>query len=161
MTLLASAPGWLAAIFFLLLLLATLEDLWRLQIEDWLSAGVALGAFLALAFGGSVAGLWQNLLLFALVLGIGTLLFVRGWMGGGDVKLLAACSLWFDLSQGWKMLVAVAIAGGLESLLIMSLRLLPWPETFRRRFAWLRKDEELPYGVAIAAGVSWMGLGIR
>ena len=161
MTLLASAPGWLAAFLFLMLLLASLEDLWRLQIEDWISAGIALAAFLALAIGGMVVGLWQNLLLFALVLGIGTLLFTRGWMGGGDVKLLSACTLWFDLSQGWKMLVAVAIAGGLESLAIMLLRLLPWTDTFRRRVPWLRKDEELPYGVAIAAGMVWIGLSVR
>jgi len=161
MTLLASAPGWLTAILFLLLLLASLEDLWRLQIEDWLSAGIALGAFLALAVGGSTAGVWQNLLLFALVLGIGTLLFVRGWMGGGDVKLLAACALWFDLAQGWQMLVAVAIAGGLESLLVMSLRMLRRSEGLRRRIVWLRKEEDLPYGVAIGAGMIWMGLGVR
>ncbi|HET9398562.1 MAG TPA: prepilin peptidase [Sphingomicrobium sp.] len=159
--LLASAPGWLAATLLLLLLLSALEDLWRLQIEDWLSAGVAVGAFLALAIGGSVAGMWQNLILFALVLGIGTLLFVQGWMGGGDVKLLAACSLWFDLGQGWKMLVAVAIAGGLESLIVILLRLLPWSEKLRSRVAWLKKDEELPYGVAIAAGMIWMGLWVR
>lgn len=161
MTLLASAPGWLAATLFLLLLLAALEDLWRLQIEDWLSAGVALGAFLALAVNGAAADLWQNLLLFALVLGIGTLLFARGWMGGGDVKLLAACALWFDLDSGWKMLVAVAVAGGLEALIIMLLRLLPWPESFRPRIAWLQKDEALPYGVAIAAGMAWIGLAVR
>jgi prepilin peptidase CpaA len=161
MTLLASAPGWLAAVMFLFLLLASLEDLWRLRIEDWLSAGVALGAFLALAMDGPAMGLWQNLLLFALVLGIGTLLFVRGWMGGGDVKLLAACALWFDLDTGWKMLVSVAIAGGIESLIVMTLRLLPWSETLRQRIAWLRKDEALPYGVAIAVGMAWIGLAIR
>lgn len=161
MTLLASAPGWLASILFLLLLLASLEDLWRLQIEDWLSGGVAVGAFVSLAVDGPAVGLWQNLLLSALVLGIGTLLFQRGWMGGGDVKLLAACVLWFDLAQGWKMLAAVAIAGGLEAVLIVMLRFLPWPESLRRRFAWLRKDEALPYGVAIAAGMLWIGLTIR
>ncbi len=161
MTLLASAPGWLAATLFLLLLLAALEDLWRLQIEDWLSGGVALGALLAVAIDGPAVGLWQNLLLFALVLGIGTLLFTRGWMGGGDVKLLAACALWFDLGQGWKMLVAVAIAGGLESLLVMLLRLLPWPEPLRRRILWLQRGEALPYGVAIAAGMVWIALHIR
>ena len=161
MTLLASAPGWLTAILFLLLLLASLEDLSRLQIEDWLSAGVALTALLALAVDGPATGLWQNLLLFTMVLGIGTLMFVRGWMGGGDVKLLAACALWLDLDQGWKMLVAVAIAGGLESLVIMLLRLFPWSEDARRRIAWLRKDAELPYGVAIAAGMIWIGLATR
>ena len=161
MTLLTSAPGWLASVLFLLLLLASLEDLWRLQIEDWLSAGVALGAFTSLAVDGPAVGLWQNLLLFALVLGVGTLLFRRGWMGGGDVKLLAACALWFDLGQGWKMLVAVAIAGGIESVLIMMLRLLPWSESCRRRFEWLRMDEALPYGVAIAAGMLWIGMAVR
>ncbi|HEU4497745.1 MAG TPA: peptidase, partial [Sphingomicrobium sp.] len=81
--------------------------------------------------------------------------------GGGDVKLLAACVLWFDLAQGWKMLAAVAIAGGLEAVLVVMLRFLPWPESLRRRFAWLRKDEALPYGVAIAAGMLWIGLTIR
>ena len=161
MTLLASAPGWLTAILFLLLLLAALEDLWRLQIEDWLSGGVALGALLGVAIDGPAVALWQNLLLFALVLGIGTLLFARGWMGGGDVKLLAACALWFDLGQGWKMLVAVAIAGGLESLLVMLLRLLPWPEPWRCRIVWLQRGEALPYGVAIAAGMVWIALHIR
>jgi len=69
--------------------------------------------------------------------------------------------LWFDLDSGWKMLVSVAIAGGLESLIVMTLRLLPWSETLRQRIAWLRKDEALPYGVAIAAGMAWIGLAIR
>lgn len=158
MTLLASAPGWLAAFLFLLLLLAALEDLWRLEIADWFSGGVAAGAFLALAMDGTMSGIWQNLLLFAGVLGLGTLLFVRGWMGGGDVKLLAASALWFDLGQGWKMLVAVAIAGGLEALAVMLLRLLPWPESIRAKLAVLRRGEELPYGVAIAAGVTFIAL---
>ena len=158
MTLLASAPGWLAAIVFSLLLLAAMEDLWRLQISDWLSGAVAAGAFLALAVDGAVVDVWQNLLLFAVVLGFGTLLFARGWMGGGDVKLLAAAALWFDLDQGWKMLVAVAIAGGLEALAIMLLRMLPWPASLREKLAVLRRHEAMPYGLAIAAGVAFIWL---
>lgn len=161
MTLLASAPGWLAALLLLLLLLAALEDLWRLEIEDWLSAGVALGAVIAAAVAGPAADLWQNLLLSALVLGVGWGLFALGWMGGGDIKLLTGCALWFDLGQGWKMLVAVAIAGGLESLIVMLLRLIPWSKAARSRIPWLRKEEALPYGVAIAAGMLWIGLMIR
>lgn len=161
MTLIASAPGWLASILFLQLLVAALEDLWRLQIEDWLSAGVALGAFVAVAVGGPVGSLWQNLLLSLVVLGVGMILFQRGWMGGGDIKLLAACSLWFDLDQGWKMLVAVAIAGGLETLLVMLLRALPWPPSLRNRFLVLKRGEDIPYGVAIAAGVALIGLAVR
>ena len=159
MTLLTSAPDWLAATLFLLLLLAALEDLWRLQINDWVCGAIAAGAFLAVAIDGPAGQLWENLLLFAMVLGLGTLLFVRGWMGGGDVKLLAASALWFDLDQGWKMLVAVAIAGGLETLLIMALRMLPWPQSARNKIGFLQGDEGIPYGVAIGAGVALIGLG--
>lgn len=161
MTLLASAPDWLAALLLLFLTLAALEDVWRLEIDDWLCGAVAACAFLAVAMNGPAGELWQNLLLFALMLGLGTLLFVRGWMGGGDVKLLAACSLWFDLEQGWKMLVAVAIAGGLETLLVMLLRALPWPSSLRNRLAILRRNDGIPYGVAIGAGVALIGFSIR
>lgn len=161
MTLLASAPWWLAAWILMLLLVAAIEDGWRLQISDWVSGAIAVSAFLAVAIDGPVAGLWQNVVLFVAVLAIGTFMFGRGWMGGGDVKLLAACALWFDLALGWKMLVAVAIAGGLESLLIMLLRLLPWTDRQFRRITWLRKDQPLPYGVAIGAGMGWIGMVLR
>lgn len=161
MTLLASAPDWLAAFLLVLLVLAALEDLWRLEINDWTCGSVAAGAFLAVAMNGPAGELWQNLLLFALILGIGTVLFVRGWMGGGDVKLLAACALWFNLSLGWKMLVAVAIIGGIETLLVMLLRALPWPLSLRKRIAALQRDEGIPYGVAIGAGVALIGTAVR
>ena len=161
MTLLASAPDWLAALLLVFLILAALEDLWRLEINDWVCAAIAGGAFLAVAIDGPAGELWQNLLLFSLLLGVGTLLFVRGWMGGGDVKLLAACALWFNLDQGWKMLVAVAIAGGVETLIVMMVRALPWPSSIRKRLAVLQRGEGIPYGVAIGAGVVLVGLTIR
>jgi prepilin peptidase CpaA len=161
MMLLASAPGWLAALVLLLLTVAAIEDLWRLEINDWVCAAIAGCAFLAVAVDGPAGDLWQNLLMFALVLGLGTLLFVRGWMGGGDVKLLAACSLWFNFGLGWKMLVAVAIVGGLETLLIMLLRALPWPPTLRKKMAVLQRNEGIPYGVAIGAGVVLIGFAAR
>ncbi len=161
MTLLASAPAWLAMVLVLLFVTAAIEDMWRLEIENFLSGGVAVAAFVAVAVDGPIVGLWQNLLLFALVLGGGMLLFARGAMGGGDVKLLAASALWFDLSQGSKMLVAVAIAGGLETLAIMLLRSFPWPDTVRRKVALLRRGEAIPYGVAIGAGVALIGCWAR
>lgn len=157
MTLLASAPGWLTAVLAILLLVAALEDVWRLQISNWICAAIALGAFLAVGIDGPLTGLWQNLVLFAAVLGFGTLLFARGWLGGGDVKLLASVALWFDLDRGWKMLATVAIAGGIEALVLMLIRWLPWPGWVRQQIAALRKDEAIPYGVAIVAGVALVG----
>ena len=111
---------------------------------------IAVGAFLAVAINGPAAGLWQNLLLFAAVLAVGTFCSrAAGWAAA-----TSSCSphahLWFDLSSGWKMLVAVAIAGGLETLIVMVLRRLPWPDTLRKRACLLRRDEGIPYGVAIA-----------
>lgn len=161
MTLLASAPGWLVALFLFLLLVAAVEDGWRLQISDWTSGAIAAGAFIAIGIDGPIASLWQNFLLFAAVLGLGTFMFGRGWMGGGDIKLLAASALWFDLSSGWKLLAAIAIAGGVEALSILALRRLPWPQQEKQRVLLLKRGEGIPYGIAIALGVALMTYWLR
>jgi len=156
--LLASAPAWLAVILYVLLVIAALEDGWRMRIGNLTSGAIAIGAFVAIALDGPIVGLWQNLLLFVGVLAIGTLFFSRSWMGGGDVKLLAAGGLWCDFSTGWKMLVAVALAGGLETVLILLSRGFPWSDRTLERVEFLRRRGGIPYGIAIAAGlilVTW------
>lgn len=156
MNLLASAPDWLTATFLILLLIAAIEDGWRMKISNLTSGAIALGAFAALLLVGPAIGFWQNLVLFLVVLVVGTFMFGRGWMGGGDIKLLAASALWFDLSSGWKLMVAIATAGGLEALIVIGMRRLPWPESIRKRAFLLRKREDIPYGIAIAFGVALM-----
>jgi prepilin peptidase CpaA len=156
--LLASAPAWLAAILYVLLVIAALEDGWRMRIGNLTSGAIAIGAFVAIALDGPIVGLWQNLLLFVGVLAFGTFFFSRSWMGGGDVKLLAAGALWCDFSTGWKMLVAVALAGGVETVLILLSRGLPWSDRTLERVEFLRRRGGIPYGIAIAAGlilVTW------
>jgi len=161
MNLLASAPGWLAALLFLALLAAAIQDGWRLQISDWLSGAVAIGAVAVAVLAGPIVGLWQNFALFAAVLAVGTLMFGRGWMGGGDIKLLAASALWFDLSSGWRLLAAIAIAGGIEALVIIVLRRMPWSNDLRGKALLLRQRGPIPYGIAIALGVALMGWWLR
>ena len=161
MNLLASAPAWLVTILLLLLLLAAIEDGWRLQISDWTSGAVAASAFLAIAVDGPIVGLWQNFMLFVAVLVIGTAMFARGWMGGGDIKLLAASALWFDLSNGWKLLVSIALAGAVVALAVILLRSLSWPETVRQRVLLLKPREGIAYGIAIALGVALMAYWLR
>ena len=161
MNLIATAPDWLVGILLLLLVLAAAEDGWRLRISDWTSGAIALAAFLAIAIAGPIVGLWENFLLFVAMLAIGTVMFARGWMGGGDIKLLAACALWFDLSSGWKLLVSIAIAGGVVALLVISLRKLPWPEGARQRVLLLKRREGIAYGIAIALGVALMAYWLR
>ncbi len=80
-------------------------------------------------------------------------------LGGGDVKLLAACGLWFNLSSGWKMLVAVAIAGGLIAILLISIR----PAIGKPTASWivLRPRGGIPYGIAIALGTATLAAFLR
>ena len=108
MTIAQAAPAWLAGLLYLLLGIAAAEDGWRLRVSNLVVGAVAATGIAALVFADLGWNLWQPLLFAAVILGVGTLMFGAGWLGGGDVKLLAASGLWFTLSGGWLMLVAVA-----------------------------------------------------
>ncbi len=97
----------------------------------WLSIALSPwpGFAIQLAAGGAV---------FALMAGA----FYAGMMGGGDVKLAAAVSLWFSPDSIVKFLVLTSLAGG-----VLTLVLLAWHRIKRRK-----GRPEIPYGVAIAFG---------
>lgn len=89
------------------------------------------------------------------VLAVGMALWAPGWIGGGDVKLLAAGALWF----GWPdsvafVLLALASGGVLAVALILLRRISPAlpvdPQTLGRTV--LAQGAPAPYAVAIAAG---------
>ena len=153
------APVWLLAIFYLVLLAAAAEDAWRLRISNAFPILIIAGAIAAATLAGPTNALWQNLLVFAALLVIGTFLFSAGMLGGGDVKLFAACSLWFNLSAGWKMLVAVAIAGGVLAILLISIRPLVGKPT--ATWVLLRPRGGIPYGIAIAVGTATLSALMR
>jgi prepilin peptidase CpaA len=146
------APQGLALLLAILLVAAAVEDAARLRISNVTVLPVIAGAAFAAIFVGPELRLWQNLAVFAGLIAIGTPLFAAGKLGGGDVKLLAAAGLWFDLSGAARMLVAVAVAGGVLALLILLARMASWGEAARRRVVVLRPRAGIPYGVAIAAG---------
>ena len=135
-----------------LLVLAALEDVWRLRISNWICAAIIVAAFVAVILAGPVAELWQNVAVFAALLAVGTPLFAYGKMGGGDVKLLAATGLWFDLAGAGRMIVAVMLAGGVVAIIVLILRTIKWSQAARERIAILRPKGGIPYGVAIAGG---------
>ena len=43
---------------------------------------------------------------------VGAVLFARGWLGGGDVKLLAAATLWTGPGGTLQLLMLTAVLGG-------------------------------------------------
>jgi prepilin peptidase CpaA len=130
------------------LLAAAIGD-WRSRIiPNWLNGAIAL---LAIPFWwASGLALWPDVAmqlgLAALVLFLFNLIFAFGWMGGGDVKLLAALALWLPWQAMIVLLAIMAIAGGVLTLAL----LIP------HRIAKSAGKPEIPYGIAIAFAALWL-----
>jgi prepilin peptidase CpaA len=101
-------------------------------------------------------------ILFLLLL----IVYARGWMGGGDVKLLVALAIGLPLTGAVQLLTVTALAGGVLALVHVMMRQLPHPRlapagsSFARRVyaveRWRHlRHAPLPYGVAIAFGGIW------
>jgi prepilin peptidase CpaA len=93
-------------------------------------------------------------------------IYQRGWIGGGDVKLLVALAIGLPLMGVIELLTITALAGGILGLVHLMMRLLPPPKLapagsslVRRIYAVERwrnlRHAPLPYGVAIACGGIW------
>ena len=146
------APQWLAFLFAILLVAAAVEDAVRLRISNITVGLVLLGAIVTAFVLGIELRMWQNLALLVAALLVGTPLFGRGILGGGDVKLLAATFAWFNLSAAPTVLMAVALSGGVLALLVITLRSFNWSDKTRQRAVVLQRRGGIPYGIAIAAG---------
>lgn len=86
------------------------------------------------------------------VLAAGGLLFARGWMGGGDVKLLAVTALWLGPAATPALMLLTAIAGGVLTLMLVACRALGAHRLVGDRIAALHPPmDRVPYGIAISA----------
>jgi len=124
---------------------AALGDLGRRRIPNAIGLGLAALGLARLAMtapGWATAGL--DLAIALAVLGVGAVLFHRGLVGGGDVKLLAAGAVWLGLGGVAPFLMLTALIGGGLSLVWIARRALT-PTLGEQSL-------ELPYGVAISAG---------
>lgn len=137
----------------LVLLAAALEDMARLRISNFFPM-LVVALFAAWVF---VAGwendIWQNGTVFIAVFAVGCVMFGLRWMGGGDVKLMAATALWFDWAGAVSWLVYVTVGGGLLALVIMAgRRMVPSSVREKSSAAIFAAKGPIPYGVAIALG---------
>ena len=135
---------------------AAAMDLLTMRIPNRISAAMVLAFFpLALLAGLSAADILNHLAAGLLMLAVGVLLFIPGWFGGGDAKLLAAIALWIGLDSLFPYILYVAVAGGMIATAFCSARSVPLPRVFLGE-AWAlrlhRHDTGIPYGLAIAAG---------
>ena len=144
MNLLLDAPWWAQLLLVAILLGAAVQDIVRRQISNWLCLAVILTAVAAAIAIGPTLALWQNGLAFVLLLALGTPLFAAGWLGGGDVKLLASLALWANLVVILPLTACILIGGGVLAAISLLLR----------GGHASRRARGVPYGVAIAVGAA-------
>ncbi|MET0546208.1 MAG: prepilin peptidase [Caulobacterales bacterium] len=150
-------------VFPVLAAIAAIYDAASMTIPNWLNAVIAaLFIPVALAAHWSLPAIGTHLALGVVVFLIGAGLFFAKVMGGGDVKMIAACSVWVGLpiSSLLGFLAATAIAGGvLAAFALVARRITPAGLSEAGWARWLTERRAgLPYGVAIAVGgvFAWM-----
>lgn len=134
------------------LLVAAVTDWRRRQIDNWLNGAIALAA--PLYWWASGLDLWPGV---AIQLGVGVAafavfaaMFALNWMGGGDVKLLTALALWIEPEWFLRLLIVMALVGGLLTIVLGA-----WHIARRQR-----DRLAVPYGLAISAAGLWV-LGVH
>lgn len=146
-------PTMLLGVLMLLLAVAAIQDVYQLRISNFFPVAIFL-LFPAYALAKGVdATIWQNGAVFLAVLALGILAFGAHWLGGGDVKLLAATALWFDIAGAAWLIGAIAILGaGIALLFIVFRRIIPEPVLLRSGMVSLKRRGPIPYGIGIASG---------
>jgi len=160
-----------------LLVLAALTDLRERRIPNWLTASTAAlyPVYVVLS---PVPTAWLGALGLALLVGlVGVALFAHQLIGGGDVKLIAAISLWAGLEHFALFALVTTLTGG--ALALATVWLQRWDPLIQAHLAGfgmaaagrhdraLQVDESsaseppgsaepvpatLPYGIALAVG---------
>jgi Flp pilus assembly protein protease CpaA len=105
-----------------LLLLAAITDLRERRIPNWLTGGAAALYPVYLLLSPSPVAWPGALALTLLVALLGLALFVRELIGGGDVKLIAALSLWAGLDHFAVFALVTTLTGGVLGLATLWLR---------------------------------------
>lgn len=140
-------------VLMLLLALAAVQDVYQLRISNLFPIAIVLLFPVYAVAKGTDAAIWQNGAVFLAVLALGILAFGAHWLGGGDVKLLAAVALWFDIAGVAWLIGTIAIVGAAVALIFMFFRrAIPEPALLRTGMVSLKRRGPIPYGIAIASG---------
>jgi prepilin peptidase CpaA len=139
-----------------LMAVAAFEDFRRLVIPN--AVPIALCALWPLYFAGapSLYGAFGALACALIVFLAGALCFSRGWLGGGDVKLLAVATLWAGPGATLALLATTGVLGGALGLFLLMPPAAHFATVARAKLgpALAAPGEGLaapiPYGIAIA-----------
>ena len=133
----------LLTLLALLLVSAGIQDARTREIANW--KNITIAALAPLWWWAHGLPIWPDVALqvalAASVFALFLIAFARGWMGGGDVKMIGALALWcVDWPALAWMLIVMSLVGGLLTTVMLLDK-------------WRRKDPaavEVPYGIAIA-----------
>jgi prepilin peptidase CpaA len=103
-----------------LMLVAAIEDFRRFIIPNALTLALCVLWPFYLVGTFSLLGTLAALGCAALVFVVGALCFSRGYLGGGDVKLLTAATLWAGPGQTPALLAITGLFGGLLALFLLT-----------------------------------------
>ena len=142
------------------LVIAGACDLLTGKIPNKISLALIAGFFGAAVLAGmSWTAILTHVGVAVAVCAIGFVLFTRGWMGGGDVKLLSSVALWFGYEHLLLLIALVTLINGVLTLLIVAYRRLV-PEMLVAGYAWAERWHDrkrgAPYGLALAAAGLWI-----
>jgi prepilin peptidase CpaA len=138
------------AVALALLATAVISDMRYRLIPDWAAGGLLLLFLLSNAIDGSWSALGDGLAAAALLFAVGAAFFYMGWLGGGDVKLMAGVAAWAGLGGLPQFALLTSLIGGVLSVLYAG-----WAISGRWRGMAQPLDQvEVPYGVAIALGAA-------
>ena len=142
-------------LFPALMAFAASSDLFTMTISNRVSLALVAGFLvMALITGMPMADVLSHFGAGAAVLTVSFFFFTRGWIGGGDAKLVAAIALWFGFDLLLNYLLYASLLGGVLTLLLLRIRLLPLPAMLARQ-PWAARlhnmDTGIPYGIALAA----------
>lgn len=165
MSLLALLQAGCLFAFALLLVAAGWQDLRTMHIANgvslsvaasfalWAAAGLSLGTI-------SLHGVGVAVACAVGVFALGTAAFAAGALGGGDVKLLSAASLFAGPNLLVDFLLIASVAGGAMALAMLVGVPIGPVAVERGATARTRLRSALPYGPAIAVGGLWVATSL-
>jgi len=135
---------------------AAAYDLLTMRIPNWISIAL-LASFVGVSLlaGLSLPQIGISVAVGVAVLVVSFLLFIPGWIGGGDAKLAAVIALWMGLDKVLEFLVYSALLGAVLTFAILLFR---WKvnNTWLPSVNWILRLHDnkkgVPYGIALAAG---------
>lgn len=153
---------FIMAVFAIGMFTAAIKDASTMTIPNWVSLLVLGGFVLVIPFmwssWGEVGEPWlilgEHLAVGMTVFLASFIIFAFGWFGGGDAKLIAVTSFWWQWTDLMLYLMYTTLAGGVLAILIIFGR--QFVPANAIKFAWLHRllkdQKKMPYGLALAYG---------